>query len=356
VNPEPIKPCLANDGCTPQPVRRAWHNHLPDWIRSAAEFRRLSVGVRHTLQAIADQCDAPDSSGNLLKCWGGKCLRELALVCPATFWRHIKKLMDVGFVVQIERGGGKANAYAIPGQPGNLDHVNVRRGRQMPLWSEPDSGSRTLKLVPPACQGNAPGTSDNSSPVMTHRLRMRQGVSHCETGDPSQSETQPSWLPSPFHQDHDHGAVEQRGTDMVLTRKAGRKSGPRLRHVEPGALRSLLQLAKLYRDAGAKGLLSGGKCEYTWLQFVAAAMHAGRVGQQPERLFAAIVNRGQWLYLSNGDEDRAQRWIRKCAAYDPDEIVDSGGVACQEDDQSRREDGTTYRAGLAAQTPESTTC
>jgi len=46
------------------------------------------------------------------------------------------------------------------------------------------------------------------------------------------------------------------------------------------------------------------------LDFVAAAVHAMRVGSHPPALFCAIVHRGLWRHITNGDEDSARRMLQ----------------------------------------------
>ena len=60
---------------------------------------------------------------------------------------------------------------------------------------------------------------------------------------------------------------------------------PTLREVTPADLGDVSRLLALHEQARARGWLRGGEAE--WLNVVATAMHARRVGQAPCRLFGA---------------------------------------------------------------------
>jgi len=52
------------------------------------------------------------------------------------------------------------------------------------------------------------------------------------------------------------------------------------------------------------------------LNVVAAAVHARRVGQEPCRLFVALLRDRRWEVITQEDEDTAHRWLRE-QAYGP---------------------------------------
>jgi len=113
-------------------TKRSWHNHLPAWIKNDAAYQRLSPGVRHTLQEIANTCDTPDDDGNLMGAFGGETLMVKCGGSPSTFWRHVGRLDTCGFIVPINHGGGRlANTWAVPGMKGGLDHQRIRRAKRI---------------------------------------------------------------------------------------------------------------------------------------------------------------------------------------------------------------------------------
>jgi len=94
-------------------------------------------------------------------------------------------------------------------------------------------------------------------------------------------------------------------TGPVGVRKRTENPGkPVLRCVVPDDLRSAARLDALFAEAVVRGLVRESPVER--LRFFAAAEHAQRVGRRnPCGLFAAVVRRGLWSFISQGDEDRA---------------------------------------------------
>lgn len=79
-----------------------------------------------------------------------------------------------------------------------------------------------------------------------------------------------------------------------------------LGHVQPEDLRTVGRLRALFARATRAGLVRASEADA--LNFAAAAAHAVRVGSRnPEGLFAAVVRRGLWAYLSLEDETRGRR-------------------------------------------------
>ncbi len=110
----------------------SWHNPLPTWITEDPAFRKLRQGPKHTLQMIANRCTSPPNNGPmaLLVCFGGDSLIAACGCGNATFWRHMRKLHDLGYIAPLSRGGGRmASIYGVPGFEGELDrsgHLETR--------------------------------------------------------------------------------------------------------------------------------------------------------------------------------------------------------------------------------------
>lgn len=85
---------------------------------------------------------------------------------------------------------------------------------------------------------------------------------------------------------------------------------PTLRNVRPADLADPVRLANLWHQAVRGGLCGHGEAHR--LQFFAAAAHAQRVGRaNPCGLFATVVRRGLWSFLSSEDEDVGRRVVRE---------------------------------------------
>lgn len=273
---------------------RRWHNHLPAWIVTDPRHGELTPAGRAVLQAIADVCDPPDDAGDLRGGFGGQAVLDAAGVSRSTFWRQLSRLVALGFVVQIGRGGtiknrNIANLYAIPGARSRLDHLRcVRRHLQMLRGEDGKHRPRVLHpgdqavLFDQSTKGGVVSKSDGGS------VRMTRGW--------CQNEAPPSPLGSPL-------ASKPSG---AARRRCG-KTGPSLRHVSGGDLTSLARLHVLFREAGERKLI--GRDELDWRTFVGLAVHARRVGDDPPAMFATLVRKRRWL-IPNRDFDRAEAWIK----------------------------------------------
>ena len=92
--PEPVRTTIE-----PAP-RRAWLNHVPPWIIADPTYQQLPAQIRHTLQTIVNRCDPPDGRGDLIGALGGDSLVKACGVCRATLWNHIRRLIDLGYVLK----------------------------------------------------------------------------------------------------------------------------------------------------------------------------------------------------------------------------------------------------------------
>jgi hypothetical protein len=80
---------------------------------------------------------------------------------------------------------------------------------------------------------------------------------------------------------------------------------PTLRHIVPEDLQDTARLLTLFAQAQTQGLI--GKSDSDRLTFLALAEHAKIVGSQnPCGLFAALVQRQHWHFVTDSDEDVAQ--------------------------------------------------
>ncbi|MCH8853396.1 MAG: hypothetical protein IID41_12210 [Planctomycetes bacterium] len=95
-------------------VRHSWHNALPAWILADPPYQQLPAQVRFTLQTIADRCDPPSGRGDLIGALGGNSLPKKCGVARCTFFRHVRRLVGLGYMLKLP-GNGQCNSYAIPG-------------------------------------------------------------------------------------------------------------------------------------------------------------------------------------------------------------------------------------------------
>jgi hypothetical protein len=79
----------------------------------------------------------------------------------------------------------------------------------------------------------------------------------------------------------------------------------------PEDLGDLARLEALRQQAIARGWLR--RCEADQLNFVAVAVHARRVGDNPCALFVVLVRDQHWAVLTQEDEDRARTLLREHA-------------------------------------------
>jgi hypothetical protein len=83
---------------------------------------------------------------------------------------------------------------------------------------------------------------------------------------------------------------------------------PTLHNVTLEDLRDVGRLLALHQEARARGWLRGG--EAAQLTIVAAAVHARRVGEEPCRLFVALLRDQRWEVITQEDEDQALAMLR----------------------------------------------
>src|SRR5262245_15974551 len=86
-------------------------------------------------------------------------------------------------------------------------------------------------------------------------------------------------------------------------------SPPTLSHIVPEDLQDTARLLTLFIHAQTQGLI--GKSDSDRLTFLAVAEHAKVVGSaNPCGLFAALVRRQQWHFVTDSDEDVAQARLK----------------------------------------------
>lgn len=96
----------------------------------------------------------------------------------------------------------------------------------------------------------------------------------------------------------------------VSTTKVGEEGRPSLKHIVPQDLSSTSRLLQLFDQATKAQLVDGGDRDR--LRFVGAAEHARTIGSvNPPGLFAWLVRNRRWDYLTDSDEDAANRRLKE---------------------------------------------
>ncbi len=102
----------------------------------------------------------------------------------------------------------------------------------------------------------------------------------------------------------------QTGVKISESKETGAgESKPTLKHIVPQDLRETARLLELHAQAVDSGLLGSSECDQ--LHFFAAAEHARVIGtENPCGLFARLVRSKLWHYLTQDDEDTANRRLK----------------------------------------------
>jgi hypothetical protein len=109
--------------------------------------------------------------------------------------------------------------------------------------------------------------------------------------------------------EQEHQKPARGGNRSGCLDKEGGKD-PTLTHIVPEDLRDTSRLLCLFKQAQAQGLIGGSESEQ--LTFVATAERARlRAIDNPPGLFAELVRRRLWHFVTQDDEDRAHKRLRE---------------------------------------------
>jgi hypothetical protein len=149
-------------------------------------------------------------------------------------------------------------------------------------------------------------TTQLPPPDKEHREPLQELI-HQKPTPQAHSHT-PSQLPrhtEPASGGSSHGVHQQR-KERINTSTT---EAPTLRHLVPNDLQDTARLLILFEQAQTQGLI--GKSESDRLTFVALAEHATVVGStNPCGLFAALLHRQCWHFVTDSDEDAAQARLK----------------------------------------------
>ena len=171
-----------------------------------------------------------------------------------------KQLIQLGWIVPCDAHQTSLNRWGLPVVI-NLQWEAAERSEEA---QTPPVGSRNQPKVPPPYIYNQPLTGSNNQ-----KLQKASGV-----------ENEPKVIPAPS-----------------------------LKHIALEDLHDPARLDLLYGEATQSGSLP--RCEFSRLQWFAAAEHALQAGRQnPCGLFVVLYSRRLWHHITQGQEDRARAKLK----------------------------------------------
>jgi len=370
------------------------HRHpIPPWIVGDENFHKLKSPQKHTLQGICNSCNestlchasdlcheselahaSPGAVRDLVGAFGGQPLMEACGCNPRTFWRHLKKLEALGYVVTLSRGGtigGKnyGNQYGVPGQRGSLQPRRANRemrrmirgaddrfrpdviqpGDQITIWPEHTTQPgvpENHKQVTGVSQDITQNHSEQEKVSRGSHKSVTGGVSKCHEGEPlklsrgscqfdkmgnktsekvsrgvCQSVTP---IKKTMEKNHGHGVVCQfSGSSPETAERHGHgvskngstKNGHGPQRGWPGRHVDHIDLTDPRRLSDLFSLAyKSGMMEGSQdnlLWFFTAAEHALKHGSNPPALFRATILNNRRSFPSIESEERARKRMNK---------------------------------------------
>jgi len=113
--------------------------------------------------------------------------------------------------------------------------------------------------------------------------------------------------PKPFQEMQDPEPAPRGPTGAWHAQKSTERK-TLLRDVQAEDFRDIERIMALHHQAAMRGWVTWSEADR--LNVVAAAVHARRVGQEPCRLFVALLRDRRWEVLTQDDEDTAWGWLR----------------------------------------------
>jgi hypothetical protein len=162
-----------------------------------------------------------------------------------------------------------------------------------PTGSPPPAGFSTIQEPPPS--------------IHYEPLRDFKHQKPAPAADPIPPPPHPQHHPEPAGGEPISGVYKQ-GKKKPLTQHSASLS-PTLRHIVPEDLQDTSRLLALFEQAQREGLI--GKSDSERLTFVSLAEHARVVGaQNPCGLFAELLRRGRWHFITESDEAVAHQRLK----------------------------------------------
>jgi hypothetical protein len=166
------------------------------------------------------------------------------------------------------------------------------RVAEVPSQSSRPGDFCTTELPPPLKEDTEP----------FQEFQHQEPAPHADTTLPSQLSPHGVLVPSP-----PGSGVQQHATPQT---HPATLSPPTLRHIVLEDLQDTHRLLLLFQQAHTQGLI--GKSDSDRLTFVAAAEHARVIGSpNPCGLFATLIRRQSWHYVTDSDEDAASQRLKQ---------------------------------------------
>jgi len=306
-----------------QPAARHQTTHAapPDWITADPALAGLRPGIVSTLRAIAAACWRDPTDGHLVGAEGGDPLYRAAGISRSTFFRHLRVLEALGYVVCLSTGGvvnGRqyGNIYGIPARRGSLTpRACARRWQRMVQHLDGHWRPETIRpgeqptLFPLGDPVHTPDTKaaeiteDNSQPCQsdTPPVSARHGPRVSVTRPPCHTDTHHPMM-------GDHGMVNDHAHGVQKPVSCGGVAGG-FRDIRDTELDSIPRLLVRFGEACEVGYMGGSDADR--LRFCALAHYARRRGDRPAAMFAAMVRRAQWDRVAAVDEDWARATLAR---------------------------------------------
>jgi len=200
-------------------------------------------------------------------------------------------------------------------------------------WISKDSGSFQRKLnrdgayfsinlawVNPksaAYQSNLPAKPNDSSAMPESEFAPPEAKTCTEFAPPYKDKKTP-------YGSKDQKTLSTAQNPTGVFKNEGQGKPPNIRDVQPEDLKSFGRVEKLFFQAVRTGLLDG--TEVSAINFIGAAARALNVPGDAPRVFMGIVRKRLWHHISQADEDRALRALRRYREDDPDRFRVPNGV------------------------------
>ena len=143
-------------------------------------------------------------------------------------------------------------------------------------------------------------------PLLKENIEPFQEFQHQQPAQAVETARSASLLPTVAIAPHEKTGVKSQDTHTMQNPT----SPPTLQHFVPEDLRDTARLLTLFAQAQRQGLIDGS--ESARLTFVAAAEHACVMGaSNPCGLFAVLIRRQLWHYVTDRDEDAASARLKQ---------------------------------------------
>ena len=290
---------------------RGVHN-LADFhtmYNAISNHRRRVPVPRQAIRLIAGGCRATVIAtmlGHLLRCLyyrdrrcisGGWCKASWIADVFRVDLRNVKAarkhLVSIGWIEILDTPPALCNRW------GHYTRIHLSWTRATMEQAAQDDARTPASVSPPP-----PAFSTTESPPPSKEYREPLQEPQHQKPAP-----QTDLTPTPLHHRAPTSSASASGVTEQHTDKKPTPRVPTLNHIVPEDLQETARLLTLFEQAQAHGLI--GKSDSERLTFLGLAEHAKMVGSaNPCGLFAALVRRQCWHFITESDEDAAQQRLK----------------------------------------------